>query len=111
MTQKLSSFTSQKIYYIVQQTAAHVKTVPDLFDPLVEIPRFTSYELSKTEESLGSHKAAGPDGIQPYLQKMLFPFLSERVLGNYNACLSLGFYPTYWRHAAVVILPKRQIIL
>lgn len=40
-----------------------------------------------------SYKAAGSDGIQPLVLKLVFPFLSAGMLALFNACLTLGYHP------------------
>lgn len=54
----------------------------------------------------GSYKAPGVDGIKPLILKNLDETLIEAILSIYNAIIEIGYTPTTWKQARVIMISK-----
>lgn len=70
------------------------------------LPLFSEPELARVIKRLPSGKAPGPDNIPNELIKIVAKRCPNLFLGTYNACLEYGFFPSVWKKARLVLLPK-----
>ncbi|KAL4097640.1 hypothetical protein QTP88_022383 [Uroleucon formosanum] len=71
-----------------------------------EIPLITRQEVEPIARGLPGNKAPGPDGIPDIIVKHVILKRSELILGTLNKCLTQGIFPTPWKEATLVLLPK-----
>jgi endonuclease/exonuclease/phosphatase family metal-dependent hydrolase len=75
--------------------------------PTVEnVEEFTVDELTRAAAKIKSGKAAGPDGIPPEAIKLAVATDPERMLEIMNGLLRRGEFPTEWKAARLVLIPK-----
>ena len=70
------------------------------FVPLVED------ELERQLKLTSNTSAPGSSGIGWLILKKAWPVISTNLTNIYNACLRLGYHPTHWKEASVVVIPK-----
>jgi len=63
-------------------------------------------ELNLAFKSMGAHKAPGHDRIIPWMVKRGLENLSSHLLRLYNACFALQYFPSAWKQARVITVPK-----
>lgn len=74
-----------------------------------EINDITHTEVAATIKRArpnGGDPAPGPDGIRLSIWKKAPCALIKRLTRAFNACLREGTFPTYWKRALVVLIPK-----
>ncbi|KAL4083899.1 hypothetical protein QTP88_029215 [Uroleucon formosanum] len=71
-----------------------------------EIPLITRQEVEPIARGLPGNKAPGPDRIPDIIVKHMILKRSELILGTLNKCLTQGIFPTPWKEATLVLLPK-----
>lgn len=71
-----------------------------------EIPLITRQEVEPIARGLPGNKAPGPDRILDIIVKHVILKRSELILGTLNKCLTEGIFPTPWKEATLVLLPK-----
>lgn len=67
---------------------------------------FTMNELRLAARNLNLNSAPGPDGITTSMLALLVGHASPFLLSVFNACLSLGHFPSVWKEARVIFLLK-----
>jgi hypothetical protein len=73
-----------------------------------------SEDLEISEEELNRavdrmrrrNTAPGPDGIPGRVWSIALPVLGERLRQLFNGCLRYGKFPTLWKEAGLVLIPK-----
>ena len=70
------------------------------------IPPILEEELATSIFSFQITKAPGPDGIQAFILQDMSRTLKSYLLLLFNSCLSLQYFPTYWKIATVSTVPK-----
>lgn len=113
-----SHFHSGSLGYQIP-TKIRRKILSDLF-PFVEndkIPRrptiheevhgFTERELAQAIKAMKNGKAPGPDGVTVEAVKIFHQACPEKMLEMFNKMLVRGKFPTEWKTARVVLLPKK----
>jgi retron-type reverse transcriptase len=71
-----------------------------------EAPSVSSEDLLRSVKKLKLRKAPGPDGITNEALRNMPISLASVLLLIFNACLSLGHFPSQWKRARVVCIPK-----
>jgi hypothetical protein len=69
-------------------------------------PHFSIHEVDKITRNLYGKKCPGPDGIDGIIVKKLHECLPTFWTTLFNKCLSLGCFPTEWKKARVIAIPK-----
>ena len=70
---------------------------------------FTLEELMGVIGSMKGGTAPGLDGVTPEAMKHLGEPMSKVYLDIYNACLRIGYFPTQWKRARLVLLRKENV--
>jgi hypothetical protein len=91
-----------------EDTIADINT---LSDKIGEFPAISEdfRNKNKIKEGFASfdpYKAAGHDDIKPIVLKHLPDALTDRLVACFDACQTIGYTPTVWRHSKVVFIPK-----
>uniref|UniRef100_A0A6M2DME9 Putative rna-directed dna polymerase from mobile element jockey n=1 Tax=Xenopsylla cheopis TaxID=163159 RepID=A0A6M2DME9_XENCH len=69
----------------------------------------TKIKISKIYESIRSSKAGktpGPDRISNYILKMLPPKALRYITILFNSIIRIKYYPTQWKTARIILIPK-----
>lgn len=74
--------------------------------PYSSFPRITHDELSHAIETLRPFKAPGVDGIQNVLLKNLPENALDGILKLFNACIEFNHWPSSFKEAKVIPIPK-----
>ncbi len=75
-------------------------------DALREINYITVGKIQEALASIGSHKAAGPDGFKQIVLKNLPDSYFDRLRVIYISSLYAGYVPACWRRSKVMFIPK-----
>lgn len=70
-----------------------------------DIPKITFEELDSIIKYL-PNKAPGPDCFTSEIVKRCFQYIPSFLINLYNACLTARVFPTRWKEANVVFIPK-----
>jgi hypothetical protein len=73
-----------------------------------KIPPIGIHEVGKHISKLDNKKSSGLDGISNYLLKLSLPYVVESLTYIFNLCLENNFFPTAFKMAKVIPLPKSQ---
>ena len=73
-----------------------------------KIPLLGVHEVGRYIENLNK-KSAGPDGINSSILKLSLPYIIDSLTYLYNLCISKGTFPTEWKKAKIIPLPKVKI--
>ncbi|KAH8272610.1 hypothetical protein KR018_004058, partial [Drosophila ironensis] len=91
-------------------TAEHAANVAlQLVEPPIPAepyPPVTEEEIAQHIVNAKSRKAPGDDGINAAALKILPPSTIKLITTIFNKCLDLGYFPTPWKRARVVMIPK-----
>ncbi|KAI5703571.1 hypothetical protein M8J75_013476 [Diaphorina citri] len=102
---KLSEALEKHILEVLFPAAATVDWIyPDVTSD--SVPPFTLEDLVEVSAKMKSKKAPGPDGILPEIVKSAVMAVPEWVLAVMNKILLNGDFPSMWKRAKVVLLPK-----
>jgi hypothetical protein len=71
-----------------------------------EIPSLNAKELEAAAETMKRRKAPGPDQIPNEVVKAVVKEIPEEVLSIMNGCLKKNEFPTAWKIARLVLIPK-----
>ena len=71
-----------------------------------DVVPFTAEELEWAVDKIRNGKAAGPDGIPSEAARIMLRTKSTECLEMYNTCLSKQIFPTRWKLAELILLPK-----
>ena len=71
-----------------------------------DIDGFDIESLKEVIQSFKNKKAAGPDGLKPFILKELPQNKLEELLFIYKTMLLLQFTPTQWTKSKVIWIPK-----
>ncbi|KAH8327438.1 hypothetical protein KR074_002764, partial [Drosophila pseudoananassae] len=55
---------------------------------------------------LNTKKSPGADGLEALAIKLLPPLGIQRLTSIFNACLEIGHFPSDWKKAEVILIPK-----
>ena len=69
-------------------------------------PNFSKHEVGEVIRNLDDKKCPGPDSIDGVIVKRLHKSLPTIWISLFNKCLLLGFFPTEWKKARVIAIPK-----
>lgn len=75
-------------------------------DSLPELPLLPVSLVYKYLKQLKVGKSCGPDCIPNLLYKKSALLLAEPLCHLFNACLTHGIFPSYWKQATIVPVPK-----
>lgn len=67
---------------------------------------FTATELRHAVIKLKGNKAPGLDGLPPEVIKALHEAAPNIMLKQMNKCLELSHFPTIWKRARIILIPK-----
>lgn len=70
------------------------------------IQAFTTYEIEKAIQNLPPHKAPGHDLITGEVLKKLPKKAKILITSIFNAVLRIGHYPSQWKVAQIILIPK-----
>lgn len=70
------------------------------------VEEFTIAEVRKYASELKPDSAPGPDGIETRVIKALARSAAGLLANLFNGCLRWGVFPTIWKRANLVIIPK-----
>ena len=73
----------------------------------VSLPAITVKRVKKIISCLDSSKSSGPDGIPVIVFKQLSPELSPVLSKIFQKCVSSSEFPSCWKVASVVPIPKK----
>ena len=81
---------------------------PDNPEPLPTRPfePLNGPELESLLKEMSNSSAPGTSGISYELLKRGWGVVEETLTNIYNTCLRLGYHPTRWKEAKVVVIPK-----
>ena len=77
---------------------------------MIVAPNEIAWEpITKEEVASALHKAKkntapGQDGLPTVIWQELWPYVSTRIAQVFSASVSLGYYPTQWKTAKIVVL-------
>lgn len=74
--------------------------------PKSKIPLTSPQEVRQIIKTLKTNKATGPDGIPTKALKQLPRKSIVHLTKIYNACLKYSHFPTQWKEATIITLPK-----
>ena len=66
------------------------------------------YDVYKALSECNSRKACGPDGIPTILYKKCASVFSIPLAAIFNFTISTCTFPTFWKHAHVIPIPKMK---
>lgn len=72
----------------------------------MQLPQPTTEEVSKAISDLQNNKAPGPDKIANKVLKQLDENNKKFLTHLFNECLKKTCYPSQWKEAEVICLPK-----
>lgn len=74
--------------------------------PREEIPPTDIDEVKQIIHDLASNKAPGSDGVTNKVIKILPDNLILHIVWIFNACLNISYFPTAWKSANIISVPK-----
>ena len=72
------------------------------------IPHITVFEVGKAISNLSTKKSTGADSINPFFLKLSLPYIVESLTFIYNLCIDSRTFPTAWKTAKVIPIPKTK---
>ena len=69
-------------------------------------PNFAPHEVDETITRVNNNKCPGPDGIDGVIVKMIHTILPNFWITLFNKCLKLGCFPSTWKNATIIAIPK-----
>ncbi|KAI1839712.1 hypothetical protein JX266_014080 [Neoarthrinium moseri] len=73
--------------------------------PKLPFPRITANEVQRAVFQAGN-TSPGSDGITTAVLKTAWPVIKEEVVALFRACVQVGWHPTCFKEATLVILAK-----
>ena len=70
------------------------------------VPPLAVHEVGKFISSMSNKKSSGPDEISPKILKLSLPYIVESLTYIYNLCIQHNTFPSEFKYAKVVPLPK-----
>ena len=74
------------------------------------IPPISVFEVGISILKLDNKKSTGCDGISVKLLKIALPYIAETLTYIYNLCIQKNVFPTAFKRAKVIPLPKTKTI-
>lgn len=71
-----------------------------------EVEAFTEDEVRHALETISPNKAPGGDGFTADICQRAFRCLPRTFTAIYNGCLRKGYFPSRWKSATTVVIPK-----
>ena len=81
---------------------------PSRTDASLSIPSITVKQVRRIIKNLDSSKSSGPDGIPVTVLKECAPELAPIFTKLFRRCLRKGEFPSCWKTASVVPVPKKS---
>ena len=72
------------------------------------IPLISVLEVGKYISQLSSKKSTGLDSVSPYFLKLSLPYIVESLTFIYNLSITTNTFPTAWKEAKVIPIPKTK---
>ena len=91
----------------INDTGVQLPTFPPRTQHSLPLPRISSKRVQKIIFQLDSSKASGPDSIPVTVLQHCAPELSSILSKIFNLCLKTCTFPTCWKQAIVVPVPKK----
>ena len=91
----------------LQESSAELPEFPSRCDDSLRLPFIKSRDVLKCILDLDSSKSCGPDKIPIAVVRHCAPELSSILSKVYNLCLKTSVFPSCWKEAVVVPVPKR----
>ena len=76
----------------------------------ISIPPISVFEVGISISKLDNKKSTGCDGISVKLLKIALPYIAETLTYMYNLCIQRNVFPTAFKRAKVIPLPKAKNI-
>jgi hypothetical protein len=70
------------------------------------IPDIAVHEVGKYITNLKNKKSMGTDNLNSFLIKLSVPYIVDSLTYIYNLCIRTSTFPTLWKAAKVIPLPK-----
>ncbi|KAL1454467.1 hypothetical protein WDU94_010715 [Cyamophila willieti] len=102
---KISESLEEQILDTLFPNAAPVNWLYPEIDPN-SVPPFTLEDLVDVADRMKCKKAPGPNGILPEIVKCAVKAVPNYILEVMNSILLRGDFPSRWKKARVVLLPK-----
>lgn len=77
-------------------------------DKVQDAPSFTEEELAESVKKVKVGKSPGPDQITGEAVRLIFETIPETLLAVFNQLIKQQCFPTQWKEATVVLLPKAK---
>ena len=74
------------------------------------IPPISVFEVGISILKMDNKKSTGCDGISVKLLKIALPYIAETLTYIYNLCIQKNVFPTAFKRAKVIPLPKTKTI-
>ena len=74
------------------------------------IPPIAVHEVGKHISLLNNKKSTGPDEISSYILKLSLPYIVEPITYIYNLCIAQNIFPSSFKKAKVIPLPKSNLV-
>ena len=91
----------------INDAGAQLPIFPPRTQHTVSLPQISSKRVQKLIFELDSSKANGPDSIPVTVLRHCAPELSSILSKIFNLCLKSSTFPTCWKQAVVVPVPKK----
>ena len=82
------------------------RLVPDTIDTFPEDFIILPYQVQCKLDNIDVHKSIGPDNIPNWIFRDFSPWLAEPICAIFNTSLRQGVFPSAWKMANVVPIPK-----
>ncbi|KAH8242557.1 hypothetical protein KR026_008205, partial [Drosophila bipectinata] len=77
-----------------------------LYPARISVKWSQSRKRKEEVAGLNTKKSPGADGLEALAIKLLPPFGIQRLTSIFNACLEIGHFPSDWKKAEVILIPK-----
>ena len=76
--------------------------------PPFNIPSLMPHEVGRFIKNMKNKNSSGPDDISPTVLKLAEPYIVESLTYIYNLCISSNIFPSEFKKAKVIPLPKSK---
>jgi hypothetical protein len=86
----------------IQDEPPRDRSLPDA----LPMEMITEHEIEMALMRMVSWKAPGPDGLPVVVWQRMWPAVKQWVVELFQASLRLGYFPSAWKVAKIVVIPK-----
>ena len=88
-----------------------LSSIPFPPDPLLDVIDYSGFQFLDTEvwakiKKINTKKSSGPDNITGQQIKNLTKPISKFITAIFNTCIRLNYFPSAWKQAKIIMLPK-----